>query len=634
MSNEGAEIAILRFPDNVRKRKEMYLPNKEHLIFEIVDNSIDEAMAGYADMIAVAVIDNVVTVEDNGRGIKVTMHKDPEYNHLTQAEVAYTVLHAGGKFGEDDSYKTATGGLHGVGASVVNALTEEVTLTVKTEGKKHQAKFSRGHIIENMHVIEEDLSDDDTGTEVTFKPDSEMWDELRFDLKKIKKRVQQLAYLNAGLSLYLVLDSEDKEGKRIKEEQLYCYPDGLHTYIEKLTKNKELVTDIFGTVITGEDTQIAISLAYTNSYSEDIYSFCNNIFTEEGGDHLTGFKTGLSKVINEYATTNKLVKEDTKLEPEDTREGLTAVIAIRVKEPKFQGQAKSKLDMPKIRHVVRKAIEDYMTDHLDKNPAMAKIIIAKAVAAHDARKAAQKARENIRQQKSLVEGGLPGKLTDCSDKNPEVCEIYIVEGDSAGGSAKQARDRKTQAILPIFGKILNVEKARLDKVLKNEKLFDLLRALKCGIAEEFDLSKLRYHKVILMSDADVDGDHIKTLYMTFFLRHLKPLVEKGHLYLAMPPLYKLEKGKTVKYAYSDAEKEKILAEMGDKVLTQRYKGLGEMNAQQLWETTMNPESRSIIRVTIEDAEEAEQMVSLCMGEDVKPRREFITDNALEANLDV
>lgn len=630
MSVEQAQISVLEFPDNVRKRKEMYLPNKDHSIFEIVDNAIDEHLAGYATMIAVAIVEDTIVVEDNGRGIPITKH--PKYPKLSQAEVAYTVLHAGGKFG-GGGYKIS-GGLHGVGASVVNALSEQLSLAIKTGGKKYQIDFSKGHIINHVHVVEEGLEDTDTGTEVQFKLDPEIWKDETLDLKRIRRRIQQLAYLNPGLTLYLYIDTDDKDGKRVKEEATYYYPDGLTSYVEKLTKNKTLLTNIVGTKENVDGNEISIAMAYTNAYSEETYSFCNNISTEDGGDHLTGFKMGLTKAINDYAVTNKFIKEENKFESDDTREGIVAIIAIKVEEPAFEGQAKSKLKMTEIRTIVRKMTEEFITSYLDKNPDEAKIILDKIGMAANARKAAQRARETARKQKDIMGGSFVGKLADCQTKDPKEAEIYIVEGDSAGGSAKSGRDRRTQAILPLRGKIINVEKARLDKVLANNEIKSMITAFGTGIAEDFDISKLRYHKIIIMTDADVDGAHISTLLITFFYRYLRPIIEAGHVYLAMPPLYKLWKGKNVRYAYSDAERDKIIAELGDRVELQRYKGLGEMDAHQLWETTMDPEVRTLIQVTMEDAEIAEQMITICMGDDVKPRRDFIIENALEADIDV
>jgi DNA gyrase subunit B len=624
--NQAAQIEVLEYPQNVRKRKEMYLPNKDHAVFEIVDNAVDEYAAGRCTSIAVVIHGDEVIIEDDGGGIPITPHKDPKFNGLSQAEVAYTVLHAGGKFGGEGSYKTATGGLHGVGAAVVNALSEDLSLFIKTGGDKYEIKFSKGEIVNNLNIVDSGL--ENTGTEVHFKLDPEMWGDEKFDLKRINRRIQQLAYLNPGLLIYNNIDSIDKDGKEYKIEQQYCYPEGLLSYLEKLTKNKTLVSGLTGTLLNEEGTEIAIAMAYTSNYSEDIYTFCNNISTEDGGDHLIGFRAGITKAINEYAVKNNI---KTVFESEDTREGLVAIVSIKVTEPKFDGQGKSKIRMPEIRGVVRKAVEEFTMDYLDKNPSEAKAIFDKIATAAKAREAAKKARDNARKTKDLVEGGLPGKLADCASDDPEESEIYIVEGDSAAGSAKQGRDRRTQAILPIFGKILNVEKSRLSDVLKNPKLLDMLKAFKCGIAEEFDISKIRYHKIILMSDADVDGAHIQTLNITFFYRYLKPLIEAGYLYIAMPPLYKVEKGKKVTYLYSDQELYNFDKEGAS---IQRYKGLGEMNPEQLWDTTMNPETRSLIQITIEDAEMAEEIVSICMSENVEPRRDFIVNNALNAVLDI
>lgn len=637
LQEAAAEISVLEFPDNVRKRKSMYLPNLDHTVFEITDNSIDEALAGYASVIQIAIVDDAVTVVDNGRGIPVTLHKQQDkFPGKSQAEVAYTVLHAGGKFGTETGYKTVTGGLHGVGASVVNALSTSTSLAIKTGGKRYQVDFAKGLIVEGLRVVEEGIDPSDTGTEVMFVPDPEMWGEEKFDLKRIRRRIRQLAFLNAGIELYLYLDSDDKDGKRIQSEDTFCYPDGLKAYLEYLSASKKLVTPIISEAVKKENTEVAIALCYNDGYSTETYSFCNNISTQDGGDHLSSFELALVKEVNAYAIENGFIKEDAKFGIEDIREGLIAIVAIKDPNPEFEGQAKSKIKMPHVRPIVRQATSELVHAYFDANPETAKAIVNKALQAAKAREAARKAREASRKQKDLIEGGLPGKLADCQSKDPAQSEVYIVEGDSAGGSAKQARDRKFQAILPIFGKILNVEKARLLSVLSNEKLQDLMRALKCGIADEFDIEKLRYHKIILMSDADVDGDHIKTLYLTFFYRYCRPLIEAGYVYLACPPLFKVTKGKNVKYAYNEAERDKYVAEFGGStgVNVQRYKGLGEMNPEQLWETTMDPERRTLIQVTIEDAESADEVISICMGEEVKPRRDFIMENALEAVIDL
>lgn len=637
MNNQAANITVLDFPDCVRMRKGMYIPNIEHTVFEIVDNSIDEHMAGYCNAIAVAIVDDTITVEDNGRGIPVTPHeKNPS---LSQAEVAYTVLHAGGKFGDSEGYKTSTGGLHGVGASVVNALSEDLTLEIKTGGKKYIAKFAKGHIKEKLHIVEKGLNVNDTGTSVSFKLDPEIWGNEKVDLNKIRKRIQQLAYLNPGLTTYLYFDTENKDGKRVKLEEQHCYPEGLKSYIEKLAKNKNLVTDIisFSVDNDAEDAakamQVSVALAYTESYSEEIYTFYNGINTIDGGDHLTGFKAGLLKSLTDYIDSNNI--KNLSFESDDVREGIIAVISVRsVKAPEFDGQGKAKVKSPEARAFVKSSLEEAMTDFLDANPNQAKIILNKITQAAKARLAAKKAREDVRKIKSMADSGNPEKIADCSSKKPEECELFIVEGDSAAGSAKSGRDRKTQAILPVFGKILNVEKARLSDVLNSIKMQDILKALKCGIGEEFDISKLRYHKIILLADADVDGSHIQILHTTFFYRYLRPIIENGYLYCACPPLYKIIKGKTTRYALNDCERDSILQELGGNCTIQRFKGIGEMNSDQLWETTMNPETRTLIQITVDDAEMADAAVTLCMGDNVPPRRDFIMENAQEADLDI
>lgn len=631
--NDAAEIEVLEFPDNVRKRKSMYLPNKDHSVFEIVDNGIDEALAGFATVIQIGIVDDEVTVVDNGRGIPIKPHK--KFPELSQAEVAYTVLHAGGKFGGDGGYKTATGGLHGVGASVVNALSESLSLAIKTGGKRYQIDFAKGIRTNPLRVVDDEIDLEDTGTEVMFKPDPEMWGEEKFDLKRIRRRIKQLAFLNPGLELYLYLDSPDKDGAQLKDEQTFCYPEGLKAYLADLAKSKTLISPIIGTSKTIEGTEIAIAFAYNDGYSYDPYSFCNNIHTEDGGDHLIAFEGSLTKAINDYALENKYIKDDAKFKADDTREGLVVIVSIKDQDPEFEGQAKSKIKMPHVRPLVRRATEELLSEFFDANPDIAKLIVNKSIQAASARKAAQKAREIVRKQKDSLDSGLPGKLADCSSKVPEDSEVYIVEGDSAAGSAKQARDRKTQAILPIFGKILNVEKANLLKVISNEKLLDMLKALKCGIAEDFDIKKLRYHKIIIMSDADVDGGHIKTLYLTYFYRFARPIIEAGMLYFAVPPLFKISKGnKLIGYAYSTEERDEIVAAQNGPVEVQRYKGLGEMNADQLWDTTMNPETRTLVQITMEEAELADEIISICMSDNVVPRREFIMEHAMEVEVDV
>lgn len=628
--SKQAQISVLEFPDNVRLRRGMYLPSKDHAISEIVDNGVDEGAAGYADTIIVNINkEQVVNVCDNGRGIPVTPHKDPKYKGLTQAEVAYTVLHAGGKFGAEDGYKTVTGGLNGVGASVVNALSEWLELEVYCDNKIHKCRFEKGLIVDNMKEIGT-YDEDITGTSVTFKLDEPIWEGEQFDLKHIVNRLRQLSYLNPKLTFVANVDSVDKDGKEFKCEETFHHPTGLTAYIERLTKARTCLTPIFSSTTTIEGMEITYSLVYTDAYNEDTRSFVNNINTDDGGDHLIGLRHGIANAVNAYATENKITN---KFEISDALEGVCGIVSIKVKDPHFDGQGKAKIKMPWVRGVVREFVSSTIYATLDANPDVAKVIIDKALLAQKVRHQAAKVREAIRKSKSLVEGK-PEKFADCQTKDPAESEIWIAEGDSAGGSLKSARDRRTQAILPVFGKILNVKKSNLADVLKNPKLLDLLKALKCGIAEEFDIEKLRYHKIILASDADVDGAHIATLFITFFYLYLREIIEAGYLYLSLPPLYKIEKGKVKRYAYSDAEKDQILAEMGGNANVQRYKGLGEMMPEQLWETTMDPEVRTLIQVTVEDAEAALEILDICMGEKVEPRRNFIVENALTANLDI
>lgn len=619
---EQAQISVLRYPDSVRLRKEMYLMDKNHALFEIVDNAVDEYSAGYATAIAVAIIGNKVVVEDNGRGIPVTPHPDPEFAGLSQAEVAFTTLHAGGKFGDEKGYQTVTGGLHGVGAACVNAVSSEMQLIIYTDGKKYQVDFEKGIIKTPLRVVGE-VDPDRTGTEVHFILDDEVWEDEQYDYKKIQKRLKQLAYLNPGLFIYFYLDVVDKNGKEIKLEEKYCFEDGLESYMNKLLKSKNPVSGIIHCSGQEDDVLIDSAFSYTDGYNQEIYTFCNNISTE-AGDHLTGFKIGVANAVMKYMEENDL-KNKAHIEPDDCREGIVGIVSVKVKDPKFEGQGKTKIKMNSVRTAVRKLVETEFYDYLCRNQEEAKKIINKVLLAAKAREAAKRAREAVKNKQEILESsGLPGKLADCSSKNPEECEIFLVEGDSAGGSAKQARDRRTQAILPVFGKILNVEKTRQDQVLKNQKLQDILKALGCGIGDKFDISRLRYHKIIIMTDADTDGHHIQCLYLTFFYRYLRELIEKGYVYIAMPPLYRVTKGKTVQYAYDDEELSKLDTE---KAVITRYKGLGEMNPDQLWETTMNPETRKLVQITIEDAEIADEYFSMLMGDNVGSRKEFIIENA-------
>ena len=629
--NNGAQITILRYPDNVRQRVGMYLSSKEHAVFEIIDNSIDEFLAGYAKNISVNITGDIITVRDDGRGIPIEPHKDPEYKGLSQVEVAATVLHAGGKFDNaEDAYKTVTAGLNGVGLSCVNATSSDMFINIYRDNKVYQAHFAKGKIIEHLHLIT-DNSEEYDGTEISFVLDPEIWGaDTSLNLNKIKTRLEQLAFLNPGLTTIFSVGAEEDN-----EYITYHYPDGLKDYVKKnIGVKTNIIEDIIYKNSIVSDTDISVALTYTDTYTSDITTFCNNINTEDGGDHLIGFRFGLLKAINDYSINNKFIKEENKFEINDVLEGICAIVSIKVKDPKFISQAKNKIDMRNVRTILTSFTESLISSYFDKYPDNAKIIIEKCITASEARKSAQKAREHIRKNKNILEGSLAGKIADCQSKNPEECEVYIVEGNSAGGTAKAARDRKYQAILPIFGKVLNVEKTRIDKVYANEKLLDVLRALKCGIGEDFDINKLRYHKIILASDADVDGAHIRILYITFFYRYLKPIIEKGYLYLACPPLFKIAKNKDIRYAYSDAEKDSIVAEMGSNCIVNRFKGLGEMNPGPFWDTTMNPETRKIIQVTIEDAEAADQMLTLCMGVDVKDRKDFIIENAVNADVDV
>ena len=627
------QIQVLEGLEAVRKRPGMYIGSVSkrglhHLVYEIVDNCVDEALAGYCTHIEVKIEPgNIISVEDNGRGIPVDIHPK---THISAAETVYTVLHAGGKFGGDSGYKVS-GGLHGVGASVVNALSEWTEVTIQRDGGIHQMKFERGKTVEKLTKIGESKK---TGTKVRFLADSTIFETTEYDYDTLEDRFREMAFLTKGL--YISIEDLREETPKKAE---FCFEGGLKSFVEYLNQNKEKLNPepIYIEKTDGE-VPVEIAIQYTSAYNENIYSFVNNINTVEGGTHLEGFKRGLTKVFNDYARSHNIIKEkDSNLQGEDIREGLTAVISVKVKEPQFEGQTKTKLGNSNVTGIVQAMVTDALSTYLEENPSVAKTILEKCVSASRAREAARKARELVRRKNALEVTTLPGKLADCSSKVAEECEVYIVEGDSAGGSAKQGRNRKYQAILPLWGKMLNVEKSRADKIYNNEKLKPVIQAVGAGIGADFDISRIRYGKVIIMADADVDGAHIRTLLLTFFFRYMRPLVEEGHVFLAQPPLYKLsKKGMHDIYCYTDEELEAKFAEIGrDNVSIQRYKGLGEMNPEQLWETTMNPENRILVKVTMEDAMKADQIFTILMGDEIEPRRKFIEQNAkFVKNLDV
>ena len=624
----AGQIQILEGLEAVRKRPGMYigstsLKGLHHLVSEVVDNSIDEALAGYCDKINVIIHkDNSITVVDNGRGIPVDMHESGK----PAIEVVLTVLHAGGKFG-GGGYKVS-GGLHGVGVSVVNALSSYLEVQVKKDNKIHQIKFERGNTIQELKVIGDTQ---ENGTMVTFRPDAEIFEDLVYSFDTLKHRLRELAFLNKGLTIIL-------NDERFEKSETYYYEGGIKSFVEYLNKSKEVLQPqpIYFTGAK-DDTIVEIALQYNTSYTENIYSFVNNINTEEGGTHLSGLKIALTRATNDFARkTNILKSNDENLSGEDVREGLTCVISIKIREPQFEGQTKTKLGNSEVRGIVDSVVSEGLSEFFEENPAITKKIIEKSLMASRAREAARKARELTRRKSALEISSLPGKLADCSLKDAMQTEIYLVEGDSAGGSAKQGRDRRFQAILPLRGKILNVEKARLDKILNNEEIRTMITAFGNSIGDDFDLEKSRYGKIIIMTDADVDGAHIRTLLLTFFYRYMRPLIENGRIYIAQPPLYLLKKGRESWYLYSDDELSELLGKIGrENISLQRYKGLGEMNPEQLWETTMNPEGRTILQVQLEDAMEADEIFSILMGDKVEPRRKFIEDHAkLVRNLDI
>ena len=630
---DESNIQVLEGLEAVRKRPGMYIGSTSsrglhHLVYEIVDNSIDEALAGYCTQITVTINeDNSITVEDDGRGIPVGIH--PKLG-IPAVEVVFTVLHAGGKFG-GGGYKVS-GGLHGVGASVVNALSEMLEVEVFDGEHSYYQKYQRGQKLCEMKITGDT---EKRGTKVHFKPDYEIFEELVYDYSILLNRLREQAFLNGGVKIVL----RDIRESESKENVLY-YEGGIKNYVTYINKNKTVLHDVIYVSGKREKGEGEVALQWNDSYAENIVSFANNISTTEGGTHETGFKTALTKVLNDYAKKYKFLKDEEKLSGEDVREGLTAVISVKLEEPQFEGQTKTKLGNSEMRNLVENMVNEKLADFFEENPQVGKIIIEKALMASRAREAARKAREATRRKSPLESNSMPGKLSDCHEKDPSKTEIYIVEGDSAGGSAKGGRDSNYQAILPLWGKMLNVEKSRADKVYSNEKLLPVIIALGAGIGDEFDISKLRYDKIIIMADADVDGAHIQTLLLTFFFRFMRELVETGHVYLAKPPLYKLTRGKKSKVAYSDEERDRISEEFknGDpnaKVDISRYKGLGEMDPKELWETTMNPENRILIRVTLEDAIAADETFTILMGDEVEPRKKFIEENAQYAvNLDI
>ena len=628
------QIQVLEGLEAVRKRPGMYIGSVSirglhHLVYEIVDNAVDEALAGYCNNIIVKILPgNVISVEDNGRGIPVDIHPK---THISAAETVYTILHAGGKFGGDSGYKVS-GGLHGVGASVVNALSEWTKVTIAKEGGLYEMKFERGKTIEPRTRIGDT---DKTGTKVEFFADGTIFETLEYDYSVLAERLRETAFLTKGLAI----DFIDERNPEEKIENHYLAEGGLKSFVQFLNEKKEVINkEPIYIERNDSDVPIEIAIQYTTSYNENILSFVNNINTIEGGTHLEGFKRGLTKTFNDYARKHNILKDkDPNLTGDDTREGLTAVISVKVKEAQFEGQTKTKLGNSEVTGLVQAALIDGLTNFLEENPNVANNIVKKSVDAFHAREAARKARESARKKSSLDVTTLPGKLADCSSKDADQCEVYIVEGDSAGGSAKQGRNRRYQAILPLWGKMLNVEKARADKIYDNDKLKPVIQAIGAGIGSEFDINKIRYGKVIIMADADVDGAHIRTLLLTFFFRYMRPLIDQGHVFLAQPPLYKLsKKGMEDVYCYSDDQLDQEMTKIGrENVSIQRYKGLGEMNPEQLWETTMDPDNRILIKVTMEDAQKADEIFNILMGDQVEPRREFIEKNAKTVkNLDV
>lgn len=623
---DASHIQVLEGLEAVRRRPSMYIGSTDsqglhHLVYEVVDNSVDEALGGFCTEINVIINPGgSISIRDNGRGIPVDNH--PQFNRPA-VEIVLTVLHAGGKF-DHESY-SVSGGLHGVGVSVVNALSEWMEVQVRRNGRIYWQRFEQGKVVSDLV---DRGSSDHTGTTITFKPDATIFEETEFHFDTLTSRLREFAFLNRGLKITIKDEHSDKENQ-------FQYEGGIISFVEYLNKNKEVLHEqpvYFSRIKNG--TQVEVALQYNNSYSENIFSYANNINTREGGTHLIGFRAALTRTVNDYIKNNKLFKNETKLGGEDLREGLVAVVSVKVPEPQFEGQTKTRLGNSAVRGIVESMVVEGLSEYFEENPLVATTIIEKAAEAMRAREAARKAKELTRRKNALGSGGLPGKLADCSDNDPSKCEIYIVEGESAGGSAKQGRNRHFQAILPLRGKILNVERARLDRILKNAEIRNMIIAFGTGIGDDFDITKARYHKVVIMTDADVDGSHIRTLLLTFFYRYMRPLIDAGYVYIAQPPLYQVKKGKQVNYVYSDEQLNELVKNM-NKPAIQRYKGLGEMNPDQLWETTMDPERRIMLKVTLEDAVEADQIFTILMGDKVEPRREFIEQHAKYVkNLDI
>lgn len=622
---DASHIKVMEGLEAVRHRPSMYIGSTDvhglhHLVYEVVDNSVDEAMAGYCKEISVVIHgDGSVSVKDDGRGIPVDIH--PQYNRPA-VEIVMTVLHAGGKF-DHDTYHVS-GGLHGVGVSVVNALSEWLEVEVSREGRVYRQRYERGRPVSDLQITG---VSENTGTTVRFKPDPEIFEVTDFSFDVLSSRLRELAFLNRGLKISI---TDERSGR----SKTFHYDGGIISFVQYLNKSKEVLHPnpiYFSRVRDGVSVEVAMQ--YNTSYNESVFAFANNINTREGGTHLSGFRAALTKTVNDFVREKKLLKGDAKLTGDDLREGLVAVVSVRLPDPQFEGQTKTRLGNSAVRGLVESLVSEGLMEYFELNPQVAEAIVEKATEAMRAREAARRAKELTRRKTALTSSGLPGKLADCVERDPAKSELYIVEGESAGGSAKQGRNRHFQAVLPLRGKILNVERARLDKMLKNEEIRNLITALGTGIGDDFDVTKARYHKIIIMTDADVDGSHIRTLLLTFFYRYMQPLIEAGYVYIAQPPLYQVRKGKSVKYAYSDEELAKLLED--GKAVVQRYKGLGEMNPEQLWETTMNPEKRTLLRVTLKDAVEADEIFSVLMGEQVEPRRVFIETHAREVrNLDV